>query len=210
MKPFAFPLALAASLLLNHICIAEPTLHTYAPPTPPEESVPAWKCIQKQGTRHLERDTLSVETTFRERHFYGIGENKEGRLWGDGEMWKKMAAGEVLELRVKCSADDPTLDVFQLYLRDGERQWVFSFTPTAINKAPADTSDWDTYRIRMEDGLLILSSEKRGDIVKARSTEDDRSRSLFFGTYAYQPEGEPTPRRWDLEFIRWHDKTDAQ
>lgn len=180
--------------------------YSYYPPTPPEQAVPAWKLMQNGGTTLYEGGKLVVESSFAKRHYYGIGQNKKGILWGDGDAWPEMKEGKILEVRVKCSSENHTAPIFQLYLRDGTTQWVLNFHQTSINKAPVDTSDWDTYKVHLQDGLLYLSSERRGAILTVRGSPDERSRSLFFGSYAISNDENAVAqqRRWELEFLRWH------
>ncbi len=178
--------------------------HQYLPPDLPENAVPAWAVLQKGGIVSTGEDGLTVETAADKRHFYGIGVYSDGKPWGDGSAWDASAGVATLDFRLKCASEEDEAVVFTLILRDGRQQWILDFRPHRINSTPAETGDWNTYRVTLENGLLQLSSTNGGVILrKVRGAPDERGNALLFGTYSYRPGGSGAPRQWSLQFLRW-------
>lgn len=185
----------------------EPFDHQYMPPDLPEMAVPAWKVLQNQGVVSVSEGALNVEVETNKRHFYGIGIYAGGETWGEGAALDMSSGVATIDFRLRCESAVEELAPFTLIVRDGKTQWQVDFYVNAINKASADTTTWDTYRVSIQNGLLQLSSLNRGVIFsKIRGTPDDRGNVLIFGTYSYQPESSDSGRSWHLKNFRWTNK----
>lgn len=170
----------------------------------PQEGFPAWEVMNRQGNARIEEGVLLVTTPLNKRHFYMLGTNASGKTLGEGAAWKMTGDKAAVEFRLRCESEDQGTPIFVVILRNGTRQWQVAFYAKRINRAPAETEEWDTYRLTVEGGLLSLTSEKKGEILsQVPGVDDDRGNLLMFGSYSYLPGGEDIPRQWALEYLRW-------
>lgn len=175
----------------------------------PEDAVPRWEAVQKEGTAALHNGKLRVELTSSQRHFYGIGtwidpKSGETMVRGDASAWNMEKGQARIELRFRCTAENPQEEVFRVLIRDGKRQWALSFSCTALGRKPVDTTDWDTYQIVIEQGLMRVASERQGVLLEGNAgSPDTRSTGLLFGSYSSTKDGSQQTRSWEVESIRW-------
>lgn len=199
-------MALACLLSLPLGALAEGGAREYRGGALPQEAFPAWEVMNRQGIARIEEGALVVATPLNKRHFYMLGTNASGKPLGEGAAWKMLGDKAAIEFRLRCESEDQNTPIFVVIVRNGSRQWQVAFYAKRINRAPAETEEWDTYRLAVSDGLLSLTSEKKGEILsQVRGSEDDRGNLLMFGSYSYLPGGENIPRQWALEYLRWED-----
>lgn len=204
---FSFMVSLICVLSLSLMASAEEFSHEYNGVMLPQQAFPAWAQVIGQGSARIDENALQVTVPLNRRHFYMLGKSASGKLYGDGAAWSLAGETAAVEFRLRCESENQDTPVFVVILRNGSRQWQVSFYASRINRVPTETNEWDTYRIAVNDGLLSLTSEKKGEILsQLQGTADDRGNLLMFGSYSYLPGGEDVPRQWWLEYLRWADK----
>ncbi len=175
----------------------------------PEFSAPAWYVFKANEPQPaLDSGILRADLSESASLLYFMGTLDSGQTAGDGA-WRAEASGTEVEFRFRGGADDMDKIFFQLDLTDGERRWTIRFLPGRIQAAGRDfsceTSEWETYRIRMEGETITMASSQLGEFVSQwpGSSITTGRNSLMFGTDSRIESTGSGKSFWELDFLRW-------
>lgn len=183
--------------------------YEYQPGVLPEASAPKWTLMQRAGTATLEGGKLAVHVATGSRHYYAIGVGSDGVSLGDGDAWNLSGGKMTVDFRLKVKAAPPQVEAFRVTLGDGALTWPIIFRQGTVEGKALREDVADTYRITLDSGHMVLSSQAHGMIKERRkglSRGESVANAIYFGSFATNKEwplhhGQDI--EWELEYIRW-------
>lgn len=207
MKRILLP-ALGLSLMLTTSWATE---GRYEATAYPDSSAPTWAISPpKRGnpaTVELRDGALIATVSNGAVCYYTLGKEEKGEERGEWKAWDFAGDSVLVELTVRWGSESSEYEVFRVEISNGERRWVVPFfgDSLGVRKERVEHDAFDTYRLTLSEGLLTVSSKKRGTLYRnLKPYNATQANRLLFGSF-WTSENQKLQADgfWELQSIRW-------